>query len=745
LPINSLFKYNINSYHEERDLNGGGYSLFFNNTGVQTGEIYSFSSSDITIEFMIKLIGKSGTVISYTTTETFALTVSSGTVKLQYADTVLETLIAPQIGKWNHISIVWSKTNQILQFYLIDESGRVNSRNFPIANAVNVFEPGGVLALGYWRPSPSGSGRVPTQGFIGELDELRIWNKKLDPQTLSSNWKINLNCRHSLSLASLWKFNEGQGNIAKDCISTAHIILPSSIWRPPVWVYSTAPISLFSIDVAKAYSLRFEILLPLADVERKCKEVIVESSIRSSCPNKSSSLLMFYYSACLSTVSRTGSYDSAYWVMLTASDFCEFIEPSKPWYAKKLCKQVTRYNFPEWTGSNCERYCQFGLQQPLEAEICECVQGFYGNNCSNECPGGYNKPCNGLSACNPNTGTCNCPINANATRDCTKCLPGWAGKDCSIAVANTTANASIKISYCQGFGVSHYITFDGAGFNFGTSGEYYAINTPDFAVQVRQIPCGNTSFCITSLAVKTQMRNVTIRAALNDSGLTLVWINRVLTNTASVKLSDAFVFHKTSPRTFEITNNLTLGNKTSIRITTWKKYLSFEIIADSKLCKRATGLCSSCDGNVVNDFKGSNWTVLWGQNATQDLINRELSSKWIVQTSDSMFVYDSTDYHEKRGITTSGYCLAFKGSVANAMGVQFSAVTDLTLQLFVKVNAVGGTILSYATTSTFALVNDATIKIYFGAVVFDTAEGLQLNSWYQISLVYQRTSGNIKC
>lgn len=743
LPINSLFKYNLNEYHEERDLSGGGYSLLFNNTGIQTGEIYSFSSSDITIEFMIKLIGKSGTVISYTTTETFAVTITSGTVKLQYADTTLETLVGPQIGKWNHISIVWSRANKIVQFYLIDENG-VQSRNFPIANEVNIFEPGGILALGYWRPSPTGRGRAPSEGFVGELDELRIWNKKLDPQTISSNWKLNLNCRHSLDLASLWKFNEGQGNIAKDCVSTAHIILPSSIWRPPTWVYSTAPISPFSVDIAKSYSLRFDILLPYADVDRKCTEVVLRSDIRSSCPKLTSSLLMFYYSVCLTTVSRTGNLDSAYWVMLVASDFCTFIEPSRPWYAKNLCKQVTRYNFPEWVGSSCERYCQFGLQHTSKADSCECEHGFYGTNCSNECPGGYNRPCNGLASCNPKTGTCNCPINANASSDCTKCLSGWTGKDCSVAVANITTNASIKISYCQGYGVSHYTTFDGAAFNFGTSGEFYAVKTVDFEVQIRQTLCGNGSFCITSLAVRAGLTNVTIRAALNNSGSERVWINRVLTKAASVKLNKTFVYIKTSPSTFEVSNNLTLGNKTLLRVKTWKKYLSFEIIAEAKLCKKATGLCSSCDGNVENDFIDSNGTTFWGKNATQDLIIRKLTSQWSVRVSDSMFIYDSTTYHEKRDVTTSGYCLQFKGSVTKSMNVRFNRVKDLTLQLFVKVSAVGGTIMSYATTNTFALVNDATIKIYLGANVFDTAGVLQLNSWYQISIVYQRLAGKDK-
>ncbi|KAK3755990.1 hypothetical protein QZH41_003343 [Actinostola sp. cb2023] len=311
----------------------------------------------------------------------------------------------------------------------------------------------------------------------------------------------------------------------------------------------------------------------------------------------------------------------------------------------------------------------------------------------------------------------------------------------SITSSDISIEFMIKLMGTSGFGAGHYTTFDGAGFNFGIAGEYYALNTPDFAVQVRQIPCGNYSFCITSVAVKTEGKNITIRAAFNSHESPLVWINRVLTRATSAQLNQEYIFLKTTPRTYEITNNETSARLTLVRITTWKNYLSFEIVTTSKICWGGTGLCSSCDGNVANDFTDSNATSHWGRNATQKRIIHLLSSRWYVKASDSMFVYDSTVYHEKREITAVGYCLAFNGSIANSMSTSFSTSTDLTLQFFVRISERGGTILSYATSMTFAIVNDATVKIYIGAIVYDTGEVLQMNTWYQISLVYQRASG----
>jgi len=178
------------------------------------------------------------------------------------------------------------------------------------------------------------------------------------------------------------------------------------------------------------------------------------------------------------------------------------------------------------------------------------MKGFYGVNCSRECPGGYNVPCSAQSPCNNFTGKCSCPVQANSTRDCSVCSPGWVGADCSVALGGNVSN--VDNVTCQGFGAAHYTTFDGAGYTFGTYGEFYLMKTNEFTAQVRQIPCMSGSFCISSLAMKTGSTQITVRASYNGSGMPLVWFNRRLTDTTSLNLENDFIFRRVSPQTYEI-------------------------------------------------------------------------------------------------------------------------------------------------------------------------------------------------
>ena len=735
---NSLFMYDFNSYHEKRTSYGGGYALFFNNTGAQTGEIYSFSSSDIAIEFMLRLQGLAGTILSYTTTETFAVTYS-GTVKLHYADTVLDTLAVLEAGKWNQITLVWSKSTKILQYYQIDSERRVQSRNFPVSAEVNMFEPGGVLAIGFWRPSPTGRGNPPLESFVGEIDELRIWNKKLDSFAVSANFKRNVDCKAE-SLASLWKFSEGEGGVAHDCVSTAHILLPSPIWRAPLWVFSTADIPQFASAVSTVYNYKFEGKITRTFAEQKCDSLVFSSKL-IYCSVVNHAVLTYYYTACVMTVTRTGSMQQSYWTVMSIADYCQSATLSNNWIARPLCNSVSNANFPNWVGGDCQIECKFGTLDGSNLQRCKCRAGFYGNSCSEECPGGYRRPCNGFSACEPTTGTCMCPLNANASADCSSCSPGWTGKDCAVATAKAINTSYVP--YCQAYGAAHYTTFDGASYNFGTYGEFFALNTATVAVQVRQIPCMSKDFCISAIAIRAGGSNVTVRAPFTSNGKPSVWIDKQRTEVNQLKLSGGFMYWKTAPNTFEVTNNKTLDSGlTALRIKRWKRYLTFELVVDQSLCETASGICASCDKNMTNDFRNSSvGKPVLGLKTSQKTIIVLFSAVYSVSLTDSMFIFTATSYKEKRDITSSGYQLAFNGTYTEPFKVPFSKDTDLTIQFFVKLQAVGGTIISYAAACTFAVVNDKTIKIYIANSIYDTKVSISFNVWCQVTLVYWRERG----
>ena len=735
----SLFMYEISKQREKRQLYGGGYALYFNNSGAHSGEIYSFSSSDITIEFMVLGDSHNGTLISYTSTHMFAVVVSSGVLKLQYDDTVLNTFALLQMKKWNQIALVWSKSTRILQFYHMDDTGRVRSRNFPISNSVNVFEPGGVLAIGYSRPPPSGLQSPPKEQFIGQIDELRVWNQKLDPFTISANWRKNLDCStRTKNLASLWKFNEGEGVTAFDCVSSAHITFRSGIWQAPLWVYSTVQISRFSVDIARAYSFRFGDIW--IGARHKCYQLIFGDAVASQLVKLNSATLSFFHVSCVRSVSRSNHLSEAYWTIMAVSDLYQVFFHSPSWYAQSFCQLIAAVNFPDWYGEQCLQSCIFGVPDNSAHDNCRCMNGFYGSNCTRECPGWFQVPCNDQSPCDAATGRCSCPVSSNSSRDCGLCSPGWIGSDCSVAVSINQSR--LYSSTCLGFGAAHYTTFDGTSYSFGAYGEFYLIRTLSYSVQVRQVPCMNGSFCISSIGMMTGTKNITIRASFTNGGKPLIWIDRGLTELTTLTLDKGFRFRKISPQTFEIGKNET-GELTILKIKTWQRYLSFQLVMSAQLCGVASGLCSSCDFNVANDFTNISGTVYWGRDLSMKAIVEIFSNHWRVSVIDSLFLFGYNDYGERRQITANGYALNFNGTVAFTRSLHDSFIKgqDFTLQFFVKMDRVGGTIICYASSFTFAVVNDASVKIYVGRIVYDVEAAVPLGAWIQLSLSYSSSSG----
>ena len=729
----SLFHYDFNSYHEQRVLSGGGYALHFKNTGAHTKDTYSFSSSDLTIEFMVRAENLNGTLISYSSSKMFAVILETGKIKLRYEDTILDTLAIIELKKWNHFALVWSASTRILQFYHIVEAGVVHNRNFPITSVRNVFQPGGILALGYSQPAADRLDLPLKEGFVGQIDELRIWNIKRDRLSISASWKRNLDCTaREAYLSSLWKFNEGFGTVAFDCISSARMTFQSGFWHGPTWVFSTAPIRHFSIDVNQAYSFRFGLMW--MNAEQKCYDLVFRTSLTSQYTMLNTATLWFYHMSCVASMTRSSNTTYAYWPLLAMSDFYQLFHQHSVWFAQRFCGHVSSLNIPVWYGLNCQKQCKYGL--PV-SDNCVCMNGFYGFNCSQECPGGYYAPCDGHSQCSNITGKCNCPFTSNVTDDCSLCSQGWIGADCSVARGGNYSNPDNYT--CQGFGATHYTTFDGAGYTFGTYGEFYLLKSNQFTAQVRQIPCMSGSFCISAVAVKTGSSSLVIRSSHNGSGDAMVWFNGKLTEKTRLDLENGYNFYKVSPQAYEIVNKA--GATISFIVKDWQRYLSFEVTSIAQLCIASSGLCSSCDSNIENVFTNSSGTAFWGQNISQRMTIDILSSRWRVANNDSLFLFGFTSYNEHREITSNGYALHFNGTVASSGVLHASFVKDFTLQFFIRTLLSGGTILSYAKDFTFAIVNDAKVKVYVGRTVYDVGIALPMGSWVQVSITYSSAVG----
>ena len=278
----SLFApiYMYANYKEMRSATGGGYSLNFDDTGVTTRPLFSFSDSDITIEFIVKAERNGGTLMAYSTSLTFAITdlpVGCRTeddpckeedviygIHVQWGANKYDTGATLEIGKWNHISLVWKRsssgTSGYLNFYHFSASTFVNDEGAvqPITTTIsqqlkpNAFVPGGTLAFGQWSLSTQGKGLAPRTAFLGSIDEARVWNRRLDILELVRRWGSNLQ-PDAEDLVNLWKFNEGQGEVVADVQSTIKCddpvydapclyLPPRSAYKAPTWEFSSLPI-----------------------------------------------------------------------------------------------------------------------------------------------------------------------------------------------------------------------------------------------------------------------------------------------------------------------------------------------------------------------------------------------------------------------------------------------------------------------------------------------------------------------
>ena len=718
----SLFMFNTGGVNEPRLKTDALYCLRFQDTGITARNLFTLAGGDVTIEMMVKSDGIDGTLFSYATTSTLAIVVKT-TVRIFYGSQEFDTFLSLGKNRWNLISLIWLKKNRIVQFVLIEDSEKTHVRNFPVNSAHDIFAPGGTLTLGYWYPTGGAAASSIIGGFFGEVDEVLIWNKRRLVTEIVKSRVIVLDCA-SKDLASFWRFNEGQGNLATDCVAGVHFQFPVQA-QGPTWVYSSANLELESknkgiLTVNEKLSL-----------ERVCKEEIFGGSYGKQCNVLDSNVKMFYTMACYELVLSSGEIKERVWSIFTYLDYCKTSLGVAQWPGGKYCDQLKKLQLPDWVSLQCQMDCKFG--NVLKNGDCQCEHGFYGRLCSQECPGGYATPCGGFNECDKLTGTCTCPLNANFSSDCRSCSPGWTGDKCSVAITND-ARGLKTTPVCQSYGRGHFTTFDGSNYDVKTSGEFYLIRSTNFIAQIRHVPCMNSSSCVAAIALRLGEVNVTLRASYEEQGKPLLYIDQYKTDyTVRQYIEGGYEFSQKQPGLFGIRR----GRKRVLEVRAQQKYLSFSLFSDVKACWNISGLCSSCDNNTANDFVR---TTLRRRKRSTDNQNQSISNfveNWSVLPPDTMFIYKE---REQREMSSSEYCLLYNGTAVDTREIYGSFTTSetVTLEFFVKIDKRGGTILSYAAVNTFGIINDATIKIQFSTNVMDTGIRLTAGQWYWLTITFSR-------
>jgi hypothetical protein len=718
----SLFIFNTGGVNEPRFKTDALYCLRFKDTGITSRNLFVLAGGDITIEMMVKSDGIDGTLFSYATTSTLAIVVKT-TVRIVYGSQEFDTFLNLQQNRWNLISLIWLKRNRIIQFVLIDDSEKTQVRNFQVNSDQDILAPGGTLTLGYWYPSRGASGSSIPGGFTGEVDEVRMWNKRrLVTEIVSSRLTV-LDCT-SKGLASLWRFNEGQGNLATDCVAGVRFQFPVQA-QGPIWVYSSANLELRSIINKGILTLNKKL-----SVETVCKEEIFGGSYGKQCNVLDSNVKIFYTMACYKLVLASGEITERVWSVFTYIDYCKMSLGVDKRPGDKYCDQLKKIQLPNWVSLQCQMHCKFGTT--LKNGDCQCEPGFYGKMCDQECPGGYATPCGGFSECKKLSGMCTCPLNANLSSDCRSCSPGWTGDKCSIAITNN-ARSQETTPVCQSYGGGHFTTFDGSSYDVKTSGEFYLIRSTNFIAQIRHEPCMNSSSCVTAIALRLGKVNLTLRASYEEQGKPLLYIDQYKTDyTVRRYVEGGYEFRQEQLGLFRIRR----GRERVLEVRAQDKYLSFSLFSDVKTCWNISGLCSSCDNNTANDYE----TTLRRRKRSTDNPRQSISTfveNWSVLPPNSMFVYKE---REQREMSSSEYCLQYNGTAVDTRAIygSFTTSENATFEFFVKIEKHGGTILSYASVNTFGIINDATIKIQFSSNVMDTGIRLTAGQWYWLAITFSR-------
>lgn len=158
---------------------GPGNAVCNDDASMITELVQIFNNVYVSIEFFVKTCHEdkcTGTILSYTSTKTFAVKNINGKIGITYGDLSFQLALMLENEKWNQVALVYDG-GTYLDVYVFDSTGTYR-RDLVELDGTHPFSGKGRLALGKWQPPPDGSGDQPlNEGFEGCIDELRVWDR----------------------------------------------------------------------------------------------------------------------------------------------------------------------------------------------------------------------------------------------------------------------------------------------------------------------------------------------------------------------------------------------------------------------------------------------------------------------------------------------------------------------------------------------------------------------------------------
>ena len=721
----------------------GQFSLYFNKATIYTNKIDIFSSSQATIEFLIKSCDPEscgGPILAFASTRTVYIT-NYRTVKLFIGDVVYDSGIQTTINEWNHVTVTCSKLQRKIDIYVAQGTKHLYHRSF--ISETYPFAGTGFVSVGSWMPSMAGLDKQPFRTFTGEIDEIRIWDRYFDFAMVRQSVFSNLN-RPLPGLKAAWKMNEGEGYLVKDLVGNSDLMLPEYPLGKPSWRVSTAPLGspLSKISFSDDTPLRVK-------ADRFCQDILINGHIGSVCMGIADYIKQYFVSNCILEIVQTQLNSASLKIIVEYSNMCERTLSLGDWPARPLCNLFPNMKFPNWIGTNCSVKCIFGNRSYENADKCVCDTGYWGASCNETCDGGFNNPCSNHGICDQMSGRCACDPNWAGDRNCSTCSTGFTGDDCSVAIATVTLAQSV-----HGFvSLRGYVTlFGGFGIVVKHTGEYRLVysSTHNISVYGRFVACFNKETCLNSMVIRFSRTQIVLHAPYKIQENIKIWLNKRLVDIYKDRdeiLASHVQIVRKSPSLYAIVHA-----SGEFKVSVIDTYLTFDVSVSGEICSSSYGLLGNCQQNISHVISSvssplhctnDSFTSFVAKKSLGTLAINEtnihlFTKRHVIQLCESSFIYEYDQITEYRE-ANSGYALKFNDSALVLLNstVLNSHLCTFDFMIYIEQD---GTILSYGSKTTFLLVTvNFELQLWVGSKVYKTTLKLEHKAWNQVVLQWKRS------
>ena len=249
---------------------------------------------------------------------------------------------------------------------------------------------------------------------------------------------------------------------------------------------------------------------------KQCRGWLFEGQIYKKCEPLGFGIISRFYMECLQETARTNDPYRAIHILVTFVDHCRYVlRIEDDDLLKPFCGIFLDDYFSSWSGANCSQSCVYGVWREnitwsrngtsgIENR-CICEDGYWGENCTELCPGGVLHTCNNNGVCNLQNGSCTCRgnristyVNQTDKLPCSECLPGWKGAECNIGTKEQSVlvgNKNIDRGYCVAVGNTHFRTFDRTSFSIDLQGIHLLVGNDQVQIYLMSKACGMHPTC----------------------------------------------------------------------------------------------------------------------------------------------------------------------------------------------------------------------------------------------------------